>query len=147
MILQIQKGENNPILREKSVPVEIITADILGLAKDMIETMVKNNGVGLAAAQIGKNIRMFVINREFSTKQIFINPEIFKMSRKTETIEEGCLSFPGLYKKISRAKTIKIRALDENGKEFKLKTKGLLARILQHEMEHLDGILIIDKNS
>jgi len=146
MILLIQKGENNRILREKSAPVEIITADILGLAKDMIETMVKNNGVGLAAAQIGKNIRMFVANREFSQKQIFINPEICKMSRKTETIEEGCLSFPGIYKKIPRAKTIKIKAVDENGKEFKLKAKGMLARIIQHEMDHLEGILICDKN-
>ena len=144
MILLIEKGENNRNLRQKSVSVEMINADILGLAKDMIETMVKNNGVGLAAAQVGKNIRVFVINREFSTKQIFINPEILQMSRKTEIIEEGCLSFPGLYKKIPRAKTIKIRAIDENGKEFKLKTKGLLARILQHEMEHLEGILIVD---
>jgi peptide deformylase len=144
MILLIQKGENNRILREKSKPVEIITADILGLAKDMIETMVKNNGVGLAAAQIGKNIRMFVANREFSPKQIFINPEICKISKKTETIEEGCLSFPGMYKKIPRAKTIKIRATDENGKEFKLKAKAMLARIIQHEMDHLDGILIVD---
>ena len=144
MILLIEKGENNRNLRQKSVSVEMINADILGLAKDMIETMVKNNGVGLAAAQVGKNIRVFVINREFSTKQIFINPEILQMSRKTEIIEEGCLSFPGLYKKIPRAKTIKIRAIDENGKEFKLKTKGLLARILQHEMEHLEGVLIVD---
>jgi len=144
MILPIEKGENNKILRQKSAPVEIINADILALAKDMIETMIKNNGVGLAAAQVGKNIRMFVINREFSPKQIFINSEIVKMSRKTETIEEGCLSFPGLYKKIPRAKVVKITAIDENGKRFKLKAKGILARIIQHEMDHLNGILIID---
>lgn len=147
MILPIEKGENNPILRQKSQPIAEIDESILNLIKDMIETMFKLDGVGLAACQVGKNIQLFVVNPKLSKKYIFINPEISKMSKKIETIEEGCLSIPGVYKKIPRAKSLKIKALDENGKKFKLKAEGLLARVIQHEMDHLNGILIIDKNS
>jgi peptide deformylase len=144
MILPIEKGENNEILRKKSAPIDKVDDRILDLAKDMIETMIKNNGVGLAACQIGTNLRMFVISEDLTKKQVFINPEIIKMSKKTETCDEGCLSFPNLFKKIPRAKSLKIKAVDENGKEFKLKAKGLCARAIQHELEHLDGILLVD---
>jgi len=144
MILPIQKGGNNPILRQKSAPIENINAEVLVLAKDMIETMVKNDGAGLAAPQVGKNIRMFVVHKQFSEKQIFINPQIIKKSIRKEIDAEGCLSFPGIAKKIARAKTVKVKATDENGKEFKIKLKGFAARIIQHETEHLDGILLID---
>lgn len=144
MILPIEKGENNEILRKKSLPVDKIDDEILDLTKDMIQTMIKNNGVGLSACQISQNLRIFVIDKELVKKQIFINPEIIKMSKKTETCDEGCLSFPEIFKKIPRAKSLKIKAIDENGKEFKLKVKGLCARAIQHEMEHLDGILLVD---
>ena len=144
MILPIEKGENNEILRKKSLPIESVDEKVLNLAKDMIETMIKNNGVGLAACQIGTNIRMFVINKDLAKKQTFINPEIIKLSKKTETCDEGCLSFPDLFKKIPRAKSLKIKAIDENGKKFKLKARRLCARAIQHEMEHLDGILLVD---
>jgi len=146
MTLQIQKGENNPILRQKSTPIKNITREILNLINDMTETMKKVDGVGLAAPQIGKNIQLFVINPKLSKKYVFINPEISKMSKKTETTEEGCLSMPGVYKKIPRAKSLRIKAVNETGKEFKLKAKDLSARVIQHEMDHLNGILIIDKN-
>jgi peptide deformylase len=145
-ILQIQKGENNPILRQKSTPIKSITGEILNLIKDMTETMLKLNGVGLAAPQVGKNIQLFVINPKLSKKYIFINPEINKMSKKTELMEEGCLSIPGVYKRIPRAKSLRIKAIDETGKEFELKAKDLSARVIQHELDHLNGILIIDKN-
>jgi len=151
MILPIEKGENNEILRKKSLPIDKIDLPtgrqgdkILDLAKDMIQTMIKNNGVGLAACQIGTNVRMFVISKDLTKKQIFINPEIIKLSKKTEICDEGCLSFPELFKKIPRAKSLKIKAVDENGKEFKSKAKGLCARVIQHELEHLDGILLVD---
>lgn len=147
MTLQIQKGEHNPILRQKSTPIKNITGETLNLIKDMTETMLKIDGVGLAAPQIGKNIQLFLINPKLSKKYIFINPEIIKISKKTEIMEEGCLSMPGVYKKIPRAKSLRIKAINENGKEFKLKAKDLLARVIQHEMDHLNGILIIDKNS
>jgi len=147
MILQIQKGENNPVLRKKSQPITEVDKDILNLIKDMTETMLKVDGVGLAANQIGENIRIFVINPKLSKKYIFINPEITKISNKTELVEEGCLSLPNVFVKKERAKSLKIKAIDENGKQFKLKAKNMLARAIQHEMDHLNGILIIDKNS
>lgn len=151
MILEIQKGENNPILRKKTQPTPTrrggkIDETILKLAQDMIETMEKNDGIGLAANQIGRSIRMFVLPKELFKKQIFINPEIIKTSKGTETIEEGCLSVPGVVLPIKRVKSIKIKALDENNKQFKLKAKGIPARVLQHEIDHLDGILITDKH-
>lgn len=146
MILKIQKGENNPILRKKSQPIRKIDEKVLKLAKDMIETMNKNDGLGLSACQVGKNLRMFVILSELSPeKQIFINPEIIKISKKADATEEGCLSLPGVYLPLKRAKSLKIKAFDENNKEFKLKAKNLLARIIQHEIDHLNGILIVDK--
>lgn len=146
--MKIETGQNNPILRKKSQPIKKITADILDLAKGMIEIMNKNDGIGLSACQVGKNIRMFVILSELSSdKKVFINPEIIKISKKTEILEEGCLSLPGITLLIKRAKSLKIKALDENNKQFKLKAKDLLARVIQHEIDHLNGILITDKNS
>ena len=144
-MLKIETGQNNLILRKKSQPVEKLDGEVLELVKGMIETMNKNNGVGLSACQVGKNIRLFIINPELSKKCVFINPEIIKFSKKTEIIEEGCLSLPDVFVKKERAKSLKIKALDENGKQFKFKAKDILARIIQHEMNHLDGILITDK--
>lgn len=143
--LILQTKENNPTLRKKSLKIKEINDDIRKLAKEMIETMHRNNGVGLAACQIGKGIRLFVLPEELCEKQIFINPEIIKMSKKTDIIEEGCLSLPGVFLPIKRAKSLKIKAIDENNKEFKLKAKTPLARVIQHEMDHIDGILITDK--
>lgn len=144
--LTIQTGKNNPILRKKSQIIKEITEEIQLLAKDMIETMIKNEGIGLSACQVGKNIRMFVINPQISKKyQVFINPEIIKKSKKTDSMEEGCLSLPGEFHWIKRASKIKIKALDENGKQFKLKVKELWARTIQHEIDHLNGVLIVDK--
>lgn len=144
MILEIQKGKDNPILRKKFQPIKKIDENILKLARDMIETINKNNGIGLSACQVGKNIQMFVIIKELSKKQIFINPEIIKTSKKSNIIEEGCLSLPGVYLPIKRAVSLKIKAFDENNKQFKLKTTDLLAQAIQHEMDHLNGILITD---
>ncbi|PJE57652.1 MAG: peptide deformylase [Candidatus Portnoybacteria bacterium CG10_big_fil_rev_8_21_14_0_10_38_18] len=144
MILPIEKGENNPILRQKSQPIAEIDESILNLIKDMIETMFKLDGVGLAACQVGKNIQLFVVNPKLSKKYIFINPEIIKISKKTEAMEEGCLSLPNVFIKIKRARSLKIKAIDENGKQFKLKAKDMLARVIQHEIDHLNGKLIVD---
>ncbi|HDY72873.1 MAG TPA: peptide deformylase [bacterium] len=144
MILEIQKGKDNPILRKKSQPIKKIDENILKLARDIIETINKNNGIGLSACQVGKNIQMFVIIKELSKKQIFINPEIIKTSKKSSIVEEGCLSVPGIYLPIKRAMSLKIKAFDENNKQFKLKATDLLAQAIQHEMDHLNGILITD---
>ena len=144
MILEIQKGENNPILRKKSQSIKKIDENILKLAKDMIKTINKSNGIGLSACQVGKNIQMFVVIKELSKKQIFINPEIIKTSKKSSIVEEGCLSVPGVYLPIKRAMSLKIKAFDENNKQFKLKATDLLSQAIQHEMDHLSGILITD---
>lgn len=143
-MLKIETGKNNPILRQKAQPVEKIDENILNLIKEMTKTMVEVNGVGLAANQINKNIQLFIINSELSKKCVFINPEVIKISKKSEIIEEGCLSLPNVFIPTKRAKSIKIKAINENGKQFKLKAKNLLARAIQHEMDHLNGILICD---
>lgn len=144
-MLKIETGKNNPILRQKTQLIVKVNEDILNLIKEMMETMTNTNGVGLSANQVGKNIRLFIVNHELSKKYVFINPEIIKISKKSEIVEEGCLSLPNIYIPIKRAKSIKIKAIDENNKQFKLKANRLLARAIQHEMDHLNGILICDK--
>ncbi len=144
MILKLRTGKNNPTLRTKSDFVKEINEEILDFIKNMQETIIKENGIGLSACQVGKNLRIFIIDKNYSQKCVFINPEIIKMSKKTELIEEGCLSLPNSFVKIERAKSLKIKAKDEKGKEFKIKAKGILARAIQHETDHLNGILICD---
>lgn len=147
MMLKIQTGKDNQALRKKSQPVKDINEEVLNLIKDMRETMKKDNGIGLSACQVGKNIQLFVIDDNYSNKSVFINPEIIKLSKKTEMVEEGCLSLPNMFISIKRAKSLKIKATDENGKEFKIKAKEILARAIQHETDHLNGILICDKTN
>jgi len=145
MILEIEKGEKNTILRTPSLKIEKIDEEIQKLIGDMLETMTKNNGLGLAACQVGKNLKLFVISKELSDKQIFINPEITKISQDQEVMEEGCLSLPGISKRVKRPRSLKISALDEKGRKFKIRAEGLLARAIQHEFDHLRGVLIVDK--
>jgi len=142
-ILEIKKYPD-PILRKKCQEVKEINEEIKKLVDDMIETMEKNDGVGLAAPQIGELKRVIVVETGKGPKG-FINPKILNKSRKTETLEEGCLSFPGLFLRIKKAKEIEIEAFDEKSK--KIKAEGILAKVLQHEIDHLDGILFIDKIS
>lgn len=142
MILKILKYPN-PILREKAEEVKELTPEIRKLIEDMVESMEKNNGAGLSAPQVGELKRIIVIGFEESP-EVFINPEILSESKETEVIGEGCLSFPSLYLNIKRAKEIEIKALDTNGTEIRIKAKGLIAGVLQHEIDHLDGILFID---
>jgi len=143
MILQIKKY-SNPVLRKKCEEVKEITPEIKKLVEDMIETMKKEQGVGLAAPQVGVSKRVIIAETENGVKE-FINPKILKKSKETEIMEEGCLSFPDLRLKIKRWKEVEIESLDGDGK--KIKTEGILARILQHEIDHLNGILFIDRIS
>lgn len=119
------------------------------LIPDMIETMLAERGIGLAAPQIGQNIRLAIINKEadpsLTDHLAIINPKIFSASRETEKSREGCLSIPGREVTIMRHKKIKVRFLDKFGKEQKLKASGLLAQVFQHEIDHLDGILILER--
>lgn len=110
----------------------------------MAKTMLKTDGVGLAAPQIGKNIRLAVIN---SKDGIFclINPKLTRRSWTSESAEEGCLSIPGVFGKVKRHKKISLTYYNQEGKKSKLTASGMMARVIQHEIDHLDGILFIDK--
>lgn len=132
-------------LREDSQPITEINDDIRRLVEDMFETMYSSNGVGLAAPQIGQNLRLFIIDVG-EDPLIFINPEIIKKTGK-EICDEGCLSFPGLTEKVQRALKVVARATDIDGTNYEIEAEGLLARAIQHELDHLDGVLFIDRIS
>ena len=132
------------ILRKKAREVEVVDEKIRELIEDMIETMHKYNGVGLAAPQVGIFKRVVVIDLYDDNGPIsLINPKIVKQKGKQE-VEEGCLSFPNQYAKLIRPEEVVAEALNENGEKIKIKAKGLLAQAICHELEHLDGILFID---
>ncbi len=136
----------NDVLRQKSKPVETpFKNEIKELIFDMLETMDDNgNALGLAAPQIGKSLQLCIVKFEGKT-HILINPQIKNKSWKKEIGEEGCLSFPGKFLTIKRPNKVTITALDKDGAPFKIKASGLLARALQHEIDHLEGILFIDR--
>lgn len=139
----------NPILREKSKEVTKISKKIKTLVNDMLETMYHSNGVGLAAPQVGENLRIFVIDVSDPKGPIdpivFINPKIIKKSGAISSYE-GCLSFPKAYTRVRRYSDVMVKALDLNGRPFIKEARDgeLLARAIQHEFDHLDGKLFID---
>ncbi len=137
----------NPILRERAreiTPDEIKTSVIQKLISDMKETILPAGGIGLAAPQVNFSLRLIVIaiNNEIMA---FINPEILNFSWRKETVEEGCLSVPQKFGPVKRARVIKAQALNENGEVIKFKAKDLFARVIQHEVDHLNGVLFIDR--
>ncbi|MFH0892265.1 MAG: peptide deformylase [Candidatus Falkowbacteria bacterium] len=137
----------NPILRKKSRkldPKKLKTRQIQELCEDMVLTMLEKDGVGLAAPQIGKNIRIITVNMKDGAI-CMINPEITKRSWLKEWGAEGCLSIPGVFGQVRRHKKVDYSYIDGNGKVIKTSASGLLARVLQHEIDHLDGILFTDK--
>lgn len=156
----------NPILREVSKPVDKFTPEVITrlkkLAEDMLETMYEANGIGLAAPQVGELIRMLVIDcrskgesgryeigdmteleQQVAQPLVLINPEIVKGEGKT-TFDEGCLSVPSFFETVERFEKVEVKAFDVNGKELRFTTDGLLAIVVQHEMDHLEGTLFID---
>ncbi|TBF33769.1 peptide deformylase [Rhizobium leguminosarum] len=138
----------DPVLRQLSKPIERVDSDLQRLADDMLETMYDAPGIGLAAIQIGVPRRMLVIDisREGEEKQpqVFINPEIVKSSDERSLYEEGCLSIPDYYAEVERPAVVSVKYLDCNGKEQTVEADGLLATCLQHEIDHLNGVLFID---
>ena len=140
--------EPNKILRQKSLPVEKVNKDIQTLMDDMLETMYASSGIGLAAIQVGEAKRIVVIDisKESERKKpmYFINPEIITKSKDSLAYEEGCLSVPGQFAEITRSSNCYIKYLDYYGQPQELKTEGLLATCIQHEIDHLEGILFID---
>lgn len=145
-MLRITKlGEE--VLRQISVPVEEneINDEFRALTDEMFETMIEANGVGLAAPQVGISKRFFVVIADDDVRRVFVNPQIVSTSSDLVDYEEGCLSIPKIYENIKRPSKVTVQAMDENGKKFMLEADGLLARVIQHENDHLDGIVFIDK--
>ncbi len=140
--------EPNRILREKSLPVDKVDANIQKLMDDMLETMYAAPGIGLAAIQVGIAKRIIVLDiaqKEGTKNPIFIiNPEIIEKSEVNLTYEEGCLSVPGQFAEIDRPNKCRIRYLDYNGQQNEVNAEGMLATCIQHEIDHLEGILFID---
>ena len=140
--------EPDPFLRQKSEKVDIVNDEIRSLMDDMLETMYNAPGIGLAAIQVGVLKRIIVIDlsRDDEKKNplYFVNPEIITNSNNNAAYEEGCLSVPGQFAEISRPDKCKVRFLDYNGSEQILDAHGLLATCIQHEIDHLEGILFID---
>jgi peptide deformylase len=139
--------EPDPFLRQKSTKVETVDDNIRILMDDMLETMYAAPGIGLAAIQVGVPKRIIVIDlsKDEEKKPLcFINPKIISNSNNDATYEEGCLSVPGQFAEIDRPDKCHLKYLDYNGKPQELKAEGLLATCIQHEMDHLEGILFID---
>src|ERR1051325_1418996 len=135
-------------LRQKSEPVKAVDAEVRALVDDMLETMYKAPGVGLAAIQIGVPRRIVTVDTakkdEPKNPQVFINPEVVWSSEEKGTYEEGCLSIPEYYEEVERPTQVKVRYMDIDGKTQEIEASGLLAAVLQHEIDHLNGVLFID---
>ena len=133
------------VLRKKCEPVTEITDEMRDIFNQMFETMIEAEGVGLAAPQVGISQRFFVAIADDDVRRVFVNPQIVSTSSELGDYEEGCLSLPGFNESIRRPVKVKVQAMDEFGKKFTLEADGLLARIIQHENDHLDGIIYIDR--
>jgi len=140
--------EPDPILRKKSENLEKVDDELRGLLDDMLETMYSAPGIGLAAVQVGVLKRLIVIDiskeKDKKNPLFLINPEIISRSNKTSIYEEGCLSLPGHFAEIERPAECHVKYIDYSGKEKEIKANGLLSTCIQHEVDHLNGILFID---
>lgn len=153
---RITQGQDNPILRRVSEPIEAITPAIGKLVARMEATLLKTeHGIGLAAPQIGENVRVFIMSPERIWQEedlwkiedmprVFINPELKSFSRDVLKETEGCLSLPEVWLSFERSKKVTVTAADLEGNKSKIHAKGLLARVFQHEVDHLNGVLITD---
>lgn len=135
------------LLRQKAEPVEEINGDIANLASGMVEAMHEGKGIGLAGPQVGVMKRIFVVHVDGDVPRVFINPSIVGTSAEQVKYEEGCLSVPGVYTDVIRPGEVKVQAWNEKGRRFILETGGLLARVILHEYDHLEGVLFIDRIS
>jgi peptide deformylase len=142
-LLEIKKYPN-PILRKKAEDIKEITPEIKELAKNMIETMEKADGVGLAGPQVGISKKIIAVQTE-NGPSVFLNPKILKRFGKKIKMKEGCLSVPNILVEVKRKDGIKVRVLTLEGKDQVIEAKGFQSRIFQHEIDHLNGIMIIDK--
>lgn len=136
-----------PSLRERSTevdPARIGTPEFQTYLDDLTETMFVEDGIGIASSQVGKNWRVFIVN-EPQGPVAYINPEIIKRSEATQDSEEGCLSVPGVWGMVKRSKRVTLRALNRHGRRVEVEGRGMTANVYQHELDHLDGILFVDR--
>jgi peptide deformylase len=133
------------LLRQKAEPVEKINGEIRKIATEMIDTMCTGKGVGLAGPQVGLSKRLFVMQVEGDIPRVFINPSIIWTSQEQVKYEEGCLSVPEIWADVLRPREIRVQAWNERGRPFTLEAEGILARVIQHEYDHLEGVLFIDR--
>ncbi|MBI4232177.1 peptide deformylase [Candidatus Peregrinibacteria bacterium] len=147
--LKIIKGADNPILRAVSEPVKKFDGALKKFARDLKETMDSAKGLGIAAPQVGKNVRVFIVTLAHGepgqVSLAMVNPEIVWHSDTVELGEEGCLSLPGQYAKVERYKRLRVEFFDVEGARQVFELEGLDARVVQHETDHLDGILFLDR--
>jgi peptide deformylase len=142
-ILKVRKY-GDPVLRRRAAEVREITPEIDKTIADMIETMYDEAGIGLAAPQVGISLRLMVIGHDQGREpRVLVNPVIVGRGGQL-TAEEGCLSIPGVFAQVTRAEWVDVEAKDVDGQPVKVHGRGLLARVLQHEIDHLDGVLFID---
>ena len=143
MIPIIRLGDS--MLTKHSVVVPDINGDIQALISDMFDAMDRGKGVGLAGVQVGHLLRLFITRVPGDSPRVFINPDILETSIEQEPFEEGCLSIPGLYTDVVRPVWVRIQAWNARGRPFSLTAEGYLGRVIQHEFDHLNGILFIDR--
>lgn len=148
--MKILTGKDVSVLRMPARPVEQVTSEIRLLIRDMRKVMRESGGIGLAANQVGVDLQIFVVELYYTPVKegkffAFINPKIISRSGTEDEREEACLSLPGVTGAVKRSKRILVEGLNELGKRVKIKTEGFLARVFQHEIDHLNGVLFIDK--
>jgi peptide deformylase len=135
----------DPVLRRRADPVDAVTPQIRRLAGDMVDTMYDEVGIGLAAPQVGVSVRLMVVgDEEGRGAQVLVNPAITNQGG-TVTAEEGCLSLPGIFAQVTRSEWVTLEAQDLEGKPVAITARGLRSRVFQHEIDHLDGVLFIDR--
>ena len=143
-VLKVRKY-GDPVLRRRALPVAEITPEIRRMVDDMIETMYDEVGIGLAAPQVGISLRLMVVGHEKTVgARAIVNPVIAEQGGEV-TAEEGCLSLPGIFAPVARAEWVRLDGQDLEGQPVSIKARGLTARVFQHEMDHLDGVLFIDR--
>ena len=134
----------HPALRRRADPIPEITPEVRRLADEMLTAMKERDGIGLAATQVDRPVRMFVTKVPDDRERVFINPELVRTGIDTEVGEEGCLSIPGPRAKVERAAEVRVQARNRRGRRFTIEAHGMLARAIQHELDHLNGVLFID---
>jgi peptide deformylase len=134
----------DPVLRRRAVPVREMTPEIEGWLDDMVDTLHAEIGIGLAATQVGVELRMLVVDEGRGAVRAYLNPVIVEQGGR-QVGEEGCLSLPGIFAEVERAEWVVVEATDRTGAPLRRRASGLLARVFQHEIDHLDGVLFIDR--